>query len=181
MQDERPRAGGINGIAQQGTQGRIEIIRFALIRMRLVFVIASVISLGSVHAHARQLPSLVPQGWELASTNAEARSRQFISPQGDSTLTTHQTAATRGGLRDDIDRIAFHDGEQITYLKRAATWVAVSGYRDGKIFYRKSNLACGGTRWNQIELVYPRERKRSMDGVVTRIAHGMTEYAGDCR
>jgi hypothetical protein len=88
---------------------------------------------------------------------------------------------TRGDLRGDIDRIAFHDGEQITYLKRAPTWVAVSGYRDGKIFYRKSNLACGGRRWNQVELIYPKERKRSMDGIVTRIAHGMTEYAGDCR
>jgi hypothetical protein len=159
----------------------IEIIHLALLRMRLAFVIASLMSLGSVDAHARQLPNLVPQGWELTVTNDEARSRQFISPQGDSTLTTHQTAATRGGLRGDIDRIAFHDGEQITYLKRAPTWVAVSGYRDGKIFYRKSNLACGGTRWNQVELVYPKERKRSMDGIVTRIAHGMPEYAGDCR
>ena len=149
--------------------------------MRFAFVIVSLVSLGSVCAHARQLPSLVPEGWELASTNAEARSRQFISPQRDSTLTTHQTAVTRGDLRGDIDRIAFHDGEQITYLKRAPTWVAVSGYRDGKIFYRKSNLACGGRRWNQVELIYPKERKRSMDGIVTRIAHGMTEYAGDCR
>jgi hypothetical protein len=66
-------------------------------------------------------------------------------------------------------------------LRRAPNWVAVSGYREGKIFYRKSNLACDGTRWNQVELVYPKENKRSMDRPVTRIAHGMTEYGGDCR
>jgi hypothetical protein len=137
--------------------------------------------LGAADAQARQLPPLVPEGWVLTSSNAEARSRRFVSPDGNSTLTTHQSPANPANLRKDINQVAFHDGEQITYLRRAPTWVAVSGYRDGKIFYRKSNLACGGTRWNQVELVYPRESKRSMDRPVTRIAHGMTEYGSDCR
>ena len=149
--------------------------------MRLTYVFVLLMLLGALDAQARQLPRLVPQGWILQSSDAEARSRRFVSPDGNSRLTTHQTPANSTNLRSDIDRIAFQDGEQITYLRRAPTWVAVSGYREGKIFYRKSNLACGGTRWNQVELVYPRESKRSMDRPVTRIAHGMTEYGGDCR
>jgi hypothetical protein len=149
--------------------------------MRRTFVIACLTLLGLMEAHARQLPQLVPEGWVLTSSDAQARSRKFSSPQGDATLTTHQIPATRSNLRGDVNRIAFQNGEQITYLRREPTWVVVSGYRDGRIFYRKSNLACGGTRWNQVELVYPKERKRSLDGAVTRIAHGMTQYGGDCQ
>ena len=57
--------------------------------------------------------------------------------------------------------------------------IAVSGYRDDQIFYRKSNLACGGTRWHHIELQYPRGEKRRMDATVTVIARGMTLYHDD--
>jgi hypothetical protein len=77
--------------------------------------------------------------------------------------------------------MSFQDGEQIAYLRRAPNWIAVSGYRKGMIFYRKSNLACGGTRWNQIELVYPPESKPAMDQPVTRLARGMAGYEGDCQ
>jgi hypothetical protein len=83
-------------------------------------------------------------------------------------------------LRRDLDQIATQDGELITYQRRGSSWIAASGYRDGAIFYRKSNLACGGSRWNQVELVYPQDMKRAMDLPVTRIAHGMTNYSADC-
>jgi hypothetical protein len=48
-------------------------------------------------------------------------------------------------LDRDMDDIAYRDGEQITYQRRGRTWIAVSGYWGYQIFYRKSNLACGGS------------------------------------
>lgn len=134
----------------------------------------------SAATHAKPLPSLVPSGWTLEASDKEARSRRFVSPDGRASFTTRQTRANRNNVRGDIDRIATQDGEQITYLKRGFSWIAVSGYRDGEIFYRKSNLACGGSRWNQVELVYPQDMKRAMDLPVTRIAYGMTNYSADC-
>ena len=132
-------------------------------------------------AHAKQLPSLVPSGWTLEARDKLARTRRFVSPDGSASFGTHQMRANRSDLGGDIDRMAAaRDGEEITYLRRGPSWVAVSGYRDGLIFYRKSNLACGGSRWNQIELVYPRAAKREMDAPVARIASGMTSYATDC-
>ncbi len=131
-------------------------------------------------AHAKPLPPLVPSGWTLEARDKEARTRRFVSPDGRASFTTRQTRANRADLRQDIDRIATQDGEQITYLRRGISWVAVSGYRDGSIFYRKSNLACGGSRWNQVELIYPQDMKRAMDAPVTRIANGMTNYSADC-
>src|SRR3954467_13015262 len=100
-------------------------------------------------AHARPLPSLVPSGWSLEARDKEARTRRFVSPDGRASFTTRQTGAHPGGLGGDIDRMAAQDGEQVTYLRRGSSWIAVSGYRNGAIFYRKSNLACGGSRWNQ--------------------------------
>jgi hypothetical protein len=75
---------------------------------------------------------------------------------------------------------AYRDGEQITYQRRGLTWIAVSGYWSDHIFYRKTNLACGGTVWHHIEFGYPRRDKKIMDAAVARMAHGMTDYSNDC-
>ena len=86
----------------------------------------------------------------------------------------------RTALDKQMDEIAYQAGERITYQRRGASWIAVSGYRGDQIFYRKSNLACGGRNWHHIELLYPREQKRPMDQTVTFIAHAMTKYGNDC-
>jgi hypothetical protein len=95
-------------------------------------------------------------------------------------MTAKQSVARRDRLSADMDELAHRDGERITYHRRGPTWLAVSGYRGDDIFYRKSNLACGGTRWNTIEFRYPASAKRQMDDAVTRIAHGMTTYGDQC-
>lgn len=136
--------------------------------------------LSALPAHAKQPPNLVPQGWTQEFADKETRTRRFVSPDGRSSLTTRQIFVDRANLRGEMTQIVKRNGEQITYLKRRSSWVAISGYRDGAIFYRKSNLACGGSRWNQVELVYPRESKLEMDAPVTRIARGMDSYATDC-
>jgi hypothetical protein len=141
---------------------------------------AIIFVLLTLPATARPMPNLVPQGWTQELADGQTKTRRFVSPDGRSSLTTRQTEANRSDLRRDIDRIAIRDGELVTYQRRASSWIAVSGYLEGDIFYRKSNLACGGTRWNHIELLYPREHKREMDATVTRIAHGMTSYGSDC-
>jgi hypothetical protein len=153
--------------------------RMHLYLMRALSVILIFLALGT-SASTRPQPSLVPDGWHQEFADAETRTRRFVSPDGRSSLTTRQTVANRQNLSADMDRIALHDGERITYQSRGRSWIAVSGYRNGDIFYRKSNLACRGTRWNHVELVYPRENKRAMDAPVTQIARGMTLYGSDC-
>ena len=147
---------------------------------RFVTAVLSILATG-MPVYAKALPKLVPPGWSQDVVDATTRTRRFVSPDGRSSLTTRQNGAHRADLRTDMNQIAFREGEQITYQRRAPSWLAVSGYRGGDIFYRKSNLACGGTRWNHIELLYPREQKLEMDSLVTRIAHGMTRYESDCK
>jgi len=134
----------------------------------------------SLPARAQERPSLIPPGWTQTVADAETRTRKFVSPDGQASLTARQVSADAGAANRGLDRIAYRDGEQVTYNRRARSWVAVSGYRDGNIFYRKINLACRGTRWNFVELEYPRDMKRAMDATVTHIARGMTRYYDDC-
>jgi hypothetical protein len=133
-----------------------------------------------VPAHAQRRPGLVPPGWSQEVADEATKTRRFVSPDGTSSLVTRQTRANYAELNRDMDRIASGEGERITYQRRGPSWIAVSGYRDGQIFYRKSNLACGGTRWHHVELQYPREQKLRMDSTVTSIARGMTRYHDDC-
>jgi hypothetical protein len=136
--------------------------------------------LSSSPGLAERRPSLVPPGWNQVSVDPGTKTRRFESPDRRSWLMAKQSIAHRGGLGRDMDELANRAGETVTYQRRGASWIAVSGYRDGQIFYRKSNLACGGTRWHHIELQYPREQKRRMDATVTAIARGMTLYHDDC-
>ncbi len=127
-------------------------------------------------ARAQQLPSIVPDGWRQESADPETKTRRFMSPDGRAWLETKQAPADMAALQLEMDDIAYRDNEKITYQRRGRTWIAVSGYWGNQMFYRKSNLACGGTRWHHIEFAYPREEKKRMDAAVTRMARGMTDY-----
>lgn len=143
-----------------------------------VFVLLWLFANGPAAAQPR--PNLIPQDWTQELSDPATKTRRFVSPDGKSSLVTRQAVAHWSALRAEMDRIAYRDGEQITYQRRGSSWIAVSGYRGDQIFYRKSNLACGGTRWHHIELLYPRTDKRRMDDAVTYIARGMTRYHDDC-
>jgi hypothetical protein len=120
------------------------------------------------------LPSLIPSGWRQVP--AEGTARVFVSPDG--------TARIRFGHEPtrslDTNGVNTKPGEQVTYEDRGQTWFVVSGYRGREIFYRKGNLACGGSRWNLLEFRYPREAKREMDTTVATVAHNMGAYRNDC-
>jgi len=130
-------------------------------------------------ASASSRPSMLPPGWTEVYENAATRTRSFQSADGEVTLTVRQTAANRNRAAQ-MDAIAFRPGETITYQRRARSWIAVSGYRGDDIFYRKSNLACGGAHWNNVEFIYPREHKKRLDAMVTAVAHSMTRESNAC-
>jgi hypothetical protein len=131
-------------------------------------------------ADAAPQQPLVPEDWrEIAMPRSKAKA--FVSPDGVARLHAGHSVAHRSDLAADMNAMAYRDGETITYQRRGESWLAVSGYRGNEIFYRKSNLACGGTRWHIVELRYPREAKKRLDDVVTAAARRMTAYSNDCQ
>ena len=131
--------------------------------------------LGSASfAGAQQRPSLVPPGWAQVSPETPGATMRFVSPDRSAWIDFRDTPAERGRAPLMVDA-----EERVTYKRSTSRFVAVSGFRGDRIFYRKSNLACGGSRWHQIALDYPAQDKRKMDGLVTRIAHGMNRHDDD--
>ncbi len=128
---------------------------------------------------AKSRPSMLPPGWTEVYETSATPMRRFRSADGEVTLTVRQTAANRNHAAQ-MDAIAFRPGETITYQRRTRSWIAVSGYRGDDIFYRKSNLACGGAHWNNVEFIYPRAHKKRLDAMVTAVAHSMTRESNAC-
>jgi hypothetical protein len=136
--------------------------------------------LATLSVQAAQQPPLIPDGWrELPVPRSKAKA--FISPDGEARMRAGHEEAHPSNLAADMDAMAYHEGETITYQRRGKSWLAVSGYRGDEIYYRKANLACGGTRWHIVELRYPREAKKKLDDVVTAAARRMTAYNQDCQ
>jgi hypothetical protein len=153
----------------QGAKRRLARCRGMRVVLTLVLLLGS-----ASFAGAQQRPSLVPPGWVQETPETPGATVRFVSPDRSAWIAFRDTPAERGRAPLMVDA-----GERVTYKRSTSRFVAVSGFRGDRIFYRKSNLACGGSRWHQIALEYPAEDKRKMDGLVTRVAHGMNRHDHD--
>lgn len=119
------------------------------------------------------LTALVPADWKLEPHDPNWKGARFTSPDGQSWLAFYATPADRDSLEQHLREIISVTGERITYLRRKRDWVAVSGFRGDRIFYRKVTLACGGGSWRHIAFEYPAQQKRAFDRLVTRVSHAL--------
>jgi hypothetical protein len=146
--------------------------------MARILVALTLVLLTVSLANAQARDDVVPRGW-VEDRTAEYGTVRYVSPDGQSFMAARAAAST-DRLDDDMDAIAFRDGERITYQRRGGSWLAVSGFKGNRIFYRKSHLACRGQVWHHVELEYPAAQKRRLDSTVTKVARGMTGYKGAC-
>lgn len=122
-------------------------------------------------------PNLVPHGWKHESASSNRRTIRFTSPDGHATLTMRDLGATR---TSPAAIVSPRPGEQVTYQRRAQSWLALSGYRGDDIFYRRAGYACRHRRIHVVELLYPRAQKRQFDALVTSISHRLESYRDVC-
>jgi hypothetical protein len=121
----------------------------------------------------RESKGLAPDGWQLQPADPNWHGRRYVSPGGDAWVAFYAAPADAAALSAHMKTIAFAEGEEVTYLRGERDWIVVSGFKGERIFYRKAALACGGTRWHQVALEYPREMARSMDRYVARVARAV--------
>jgi hypothetical protein len=148
-----------------------------MFRTMLMLLVMLSAPLGAV---AQERPNLAPPGWTLAPEDPRWKGQRYVSPDGTAWLATY-AVPVMGSAQQHVEAFSRGEGERITYHRRTKNFIAVSGYKGDRIFYRKSNLACGGDRWHSIALEYPARDRRKMDPIVTHIAHGMSRYDRDCR
>jgi hypothetical protein len=111
---------------------------------------------------------LVPPDWQLQSADPSWKGQRFLSPDGRGWFTLYATAAEQNAIAAHMKEVAFVDGEEITYIGGERNWIAVSGFKGDRIFYRKAVLACAGERWHHVAFEYPAAAKRKMDEFIKR-------------
>jgi hypothetical protein len=113
---------------------------------------------------------LAPADWREETADPALKGQRFVSPDGNAWFLAYTLPAGQEGIAGHMKAVAFGDGEQVTYLRAERTWIAVAGFKQGRIFYRAAVLACGGDRWHHIAFEYPPSAKSEMRDFVERAA-----------
>jgi hypothetical protein len=117
----------------------------------------------------RQTPArLVPADWHEEPADPQFNGQRFVSPDGNASFVAYTVPVGEEGVAAHMKSVAFADGEQVTYLRGERSWIAVSGFKQGRIFYRAAVLACAGDRWHHVAFDYPASAKGEMRDFVER-------------
>jgi hypothetical protein len=128
------------------------------------------------HRYDRRRPriaELIPRDWRREEPDADQSGSHFVSPAGDAWLAFYATPADQNAAKPHWKGVAFADGEELNFLQREYNWVAVSGFRGERMFYRKAVLACGGREWRHIAVEHPAIAKRDFDALITEMARAL--------
>jgi hypothetical protein len=117
--------------------------------------------------------TVVPSRWRLEPLEGAWRGSRYVSPDGSSWFAAYALPVDAEPVAAHMDTIARQEGEAITYFRREQDWLAVSGFKGNRIFYRKAVIACGGTVWHHIAFEYPAARKRQMDRFVIQASQSI--------
>jgi hypothetical protein len=125
----------------------------------------------------RRSDTFIPAGWTLQPEDPNFSGRRYLAPDGSAWLALYSAPAEKAKAAEHLKNVAFADGEEVTYLRGARDWLAVSGLKGDRIYYRKAALSCGGTLWRHIAFEYPADQKPMLDRVVERAAQAFDRLA----
>ena len=121
--------------------------------------------------------SFIPADWKLQAEDPNFSGRRYMAPDGSAWLALYSAPTDKESAAVHLKNVAFADGEEVTYLRGARDWLAVSGLKGDRVFYRKATLACGGASWRHIAFEYPAQQKAALDRVVERAAQAFDRLA----
>jgi serine/threonine-protein kinase len=122
---------------------------------------------------------MVPPNWQLQPAEPNWKGKRFLSPDGSPWFAVASFPTENEPIASHMKSIAFAEGETLTYLRGERDWIAVSGTKGDRIFYRKAIIACDGKVWHHIAFEYPMALKREMDTYVTRAAFIVNQAEND--
>ncbi|WP_374547790.1 hypothetical protein [Rhodoblastus sp.] len=119
-----------------------------------------------------------PAGWTTEPAPENNDGRRFVSPDGRASLTISGIFATDSRNAELDEKATPMPGETVTYRAARDNWIVLSGTRNGRIFYRKAILSCGGEVWNDLDIDYPVEEKTEYDALAAHIAASLRPGSG---
>ena len=125
----------------------------------------------------RRGDAFIPAGWTLQPEDPSFSGRRYMAPDGSAWLALYSAPAEKDKVAAHLKNVAFAEGEEVTYLRGARDWLAVSGLKGDRVYYRKAALTCGGTLWRHIAFEYPAEQKPMLDRMVERAAQAFDRLA----
>jgi serine/threonine-protein kinase len=112
--------------------------------------------------------AVLPPGWIREPHDERWRGNRYTSPDGSSWFAAYSTSVAEEPIGEHMKALSARRGEQVTYSRRGRDWLAVSGFKGDRIFYRKAVIACNGRSWHHIAFEYPATHKERMDPFVNR-------------
>jgi serine/threonine-protein kinase len=126
----------------------------------------------------------VPANWREEPPPANDDGRIFDSPDGKAQIIVNGGFVMEESAALALETLAKpRGGERVTYTKRGALSVTLSGLSGDNIFYRRTILTCSGKVWNNLEINYPASEKAAYDGIVAHAAaslHGGAPAGMQC-
>ena len=99
--------------------------------------------------------------------------RTFATPDGRADVSLYSIQNASGDTPSTFLEKNFQlPRSAVVYRKVTGRFVAVSGFREGKIWYARCNFGSGLV--NCVALNYPASEKRQWDAVVTRISNSLS-------
>jgi hypothetical protein len=126
------------------------------------------------------LAAVIPPDWQLQPPDPAWNGKRYLSPDGTSWLAAYTTPTDNARIAEHMKTVIFAEDETITSVRGERTWVAVSGFKGSRIFYRKAIIACAGAAWRHIAFEYPAERKSDMDQFVVLAAQALDDTQSEC-
>jgi hypothetical protein len=127
----------------------------------------------------RRSSAFIPADWKLQPEDPNFSGRRYMAPDGSAWLALYSAPAEKDKAAEHLKNVAFAEGEEVTYIRGTRDWLAVSGLKGDRVYYRKAALACGGILWRHIAFEYPAEQKPILDRIVERAAQAFDRLAED--
>ena len=129
------------------------------------------------------LAALIPRDWRAPPHDANLPGSRFVSPTGDAWIRFYAVPADKERLDQYWKTVAVVEGEDLRSLRRDRAWVEVSGYKGGRMYFRKAVLACGEREWRHVEYEFPAEARKSFQTQVDRMSRAFdlafTQYCDE--
>ena len=126
---------------------------------------------------ARRGDAFIPADWKLQPEDPSFSGRRYMAPDGSAWLALYSAPVEKDKVAAHLKEVAFAEGEEVTYIRGARDWLAVSGLKGDRVYYRKAALSCGGSTWRHIAFEYPADQKPALDRVVERAAQAFDRLA----
>lgn len=117
----------------------------------------------------------VPPGWNAQPPSDNGDGQVWTAPDGKGEIRAWGAFRdTAESLEDAMEAAGTaSDGETVTYRRRKAGEIVVSGLGAGAIFYKRAVLTCRDGLWTTVLLTYPEAQKKAYDAIVARVARSL--------